>query len=85
MEEWSDSLEAYVPTNELLGYRAYSEDGTIFGWGDTADEARDCLRRILWRVQQWPPQSGYSVSKSIASCTEGQLICKPTPVRKSET
>lgn len=49
-EEWSDEAEAYVSTGQALGYRAYSDDGEIFGWGDTPEDAKACLRRILWRL-----------------------------------
>ncbi len=49
-EEWCDIEGNYVPTDEIIGYRAWSDDGKCFGYGETVQEAEDCLRRILWRV-----------------------------------
>lgn len=49
-EEWSDEEGDYLPTDQIIAYRAWSDDGKCFGYGETAQEAEDCLRRILWRV-----------------------------------
>jgi hypothetical protein len=53
-EEWCDVEGNYVPTSEIIGYRAWSADGKCFGYGETQQEAEDCLRRILWRID--PPK-----------------------------
>ena len=52
-EEWSDDAGAYVPTSEILGYRAVARDGRAVGWGDTREEAIECVLRIMWRIQPY--------------------------------
>lgn len=49
-EEWSEDAQAYVPTTGILGFRAVGGDGTIFGWGDSPDEAGEAALRAVWRV-----------------------------------
>lgn len=49
-EVWCDVEGNYVPTDEIIAYRAFCEDGLIFGYGETKEEAEACLRRILWRL-----------------------------------
>lgn len=39
-----------MPTDQIIAYRAWSNDGSCFGYGETQQEAEDCLRRILWRI-----------------------------------
>lgn len=49
-ETWCDVEGNYVPTDQIIAYRAWSNDGSCFGYGETQQEAEDCLRRILWRI-----------------------------------
>lgn len=57
-EEWCDKAGDFVPTDEIIGYRAWSDDGKCFGYGETQPEAEDCLYRILWRITA--PKVAYS-------------------------
>lgn len=49
-EEWSEDAGAYVPTENILGFRAVGGDGTVYGWGDSPDEASETALRTVWRV-----------------------------------
>lgn len=50
-EEWDDGSLTYVPTEEVLGYRALTDTGVLIGYGTTRDSALECARRAMWRTE----------------------------------
>ena len=71
-EVWSDAAGDYVPTDEIIGYRAYSGDGQVFGYGESVREAEDCLRRILWRPKVASAQNSPETKEDFVSV--GKLL-----------
>ncbi len=65
-EDWDDDHMAYVPTEEVLGYRALTDAGVLIGYGDTRDSALECARRAMWRTEIG--EGLVPISKIIRTC-----------------